>query len=111
MMIRGAFADIRLRNQLAPGTEGGWTRHQPSGEEMSIFDAAEKYKAEGVPLVVLGGAEYGTGSSRDWAAKGWLLRRRVGRRWSSSVWRGWILRMRWSTTGMGGFCSMCCGIS
>ncbi len=73
VMIRGTFANIRLRNQLAPGTEGGWTRHQPSGEEMSIFDAAEKYRAEGVPLVVLGGKEYGTGSSRDWAAKGTIL--------------------------------------
>lgn len=73
VMIRGTFANIRLRNELAPGTEGGWTRHQPSGEEMSIFDAAEKYRAEGVPLVVLGGVEYGTGSSRDWAAKGTVL--------------------------------------
>lgn len=73
VMIRGTFANIRLRNQLAPGTEGGWTRHQPSDEEMSVFDAAEKYRAEGVPLVVLGGVEYGTGSSRDWAAKGTIL--------------------------------------
>jgi len=73
VMIRGTFANVRLRNELAPGTEGGWTRHQPSGEEMSIFDAAEKYRAEGTPLVVLGGGEYGTGSSRDWAAKGTIL--------------------------------------
>ena len=73
VMIRGTFANIRLKNLLAPGTEGGWTRHQPSGEEMSIFDAAERYKADGVPLVVLGGTEYGTGSSRDWAAKGTIL--------------------------------------
>ena len=73
VMIRGTFANIRLRNQLAPGTEGGWTKHQPSGEQMSIFDASEKYKADGVPLVVLGGTEYGTGSSRDWAAKGTIL--------------------------------------
>ena len=73
VMIRGTFANIRLRNELAPGTEGGWTRHQPSGEQMSIFDAAERYREEGVPLVVLGGAEYGTGSSRDWAAKGTIL--------------------------------------
>jgi aconitate hydratase len=72
-MIRGTFANIRLRNQLAPGTEGGWTRHQPSDEQMSIFDAAERYRAENVPLVVLGGTEYGTGSSRDWAAKGTIL--------------------------------------
>lgn len=70
IMMRGTFANIRLRNLMAPGTEGGWTTHQPSGDVMSIFDAAEKYKAEGTPLVVVGGAEYGTGSSRDWAAKG-----------------------------------------
>ena len=73
VMMRGTFANIRLRNQLAPGTEGGWTCHQPSGEQMSIFDAAMKYKDEGTPLVVLAGSEYGTGSSRDWAAKGTLL--------------------------------------
>ncbi len=70
VMMRGTFANIRLRNELAPGTEGGWTRHQPSDEQMSIFDASMKYQAEGVPLVVIGGTEYGTGSSRDWAAKG-----------------------------------------
>ena len=73
VMMRGTFANIRLRNRLAPGTEGGWTCHQPSGEQMSIFDASIKYKAEGTPLVVLAGSEYGTGSSRDWAAKGTLL--------------------------------------
>jgi aconitate hydratase len=73
VMMRGTFANIRLRNQLAPGTEGGWTRHQPSGEQMSIFDASVKYRAEGTPLVVLAGSEYGTGSSRDWAAKGTVL--------------------------------------
>jgi aconitate hydratase len=73
VMMRGTFANIRLRNQLAPGTEGGWTRHQPSGEEMSIYAASLKYKNEGTPLVVIAGAEYGTGSSRDWAAKGTLL--------------------------------------
>jgi len=73
VMMRGTFANIRLRNQLAPGTEGGWTRHQPSGEQMSIFDASLKYQDEGTPLVVIAGAEYGTGSSRDWAAKGTLL--------------------------------------
>ena len=73
VMMRGTFANIRLRNQLAPGTEGGWTRHQPSGEEMSIFDASLKYKNDGTPLVVIAGSEYGTGSSRDWAAKGTLL--------------------------------------
>ncbi len=72
-MMRGTFANIRLRNLLAPGTEGGWTTFQPSGEQMSMFDAAMKYQAEGTPLVVLAGKEYGTGSSRDWAAKGTLL--------------------------------------
>ncbi len=70
VMMRGTFANIRLRNQLAPGTEGGWTRHQPSDEEMSIFDASMKYQVDGVPLIVIGGTEYGAGSSRDWAAKG-----------------------------------------
>ncbi len=73
VMMRGTFANVRLRNRLAPGTEGGWTTHQPSGEQMTIFDASMRYKKEGVPLVILGGAEYGTGSSRDWAAKGPLL--------------------------------------
>ncbi len=73
VMMRGTFANIRLRNQLAPGTEGGWTVHQPDGEKMSIYDAAMKYQKEGVPLIVLGGKEYGSGSSRDWAAKGTVL--------------------------------------
>ena len=73
VMTRGTFANIRLRNQLAPGTEGGVTRHLPTNTEMSIFDAAQKYQADATPLVVLGGKEYGTGSSRDWAAKGTLL--------------------------------------
>jgi aconitate hydratase len=73
VMIRGTFANIRIRNQLAPGTEGGWTRHLPDGEQMTIYDASEKYRAAGVPLLVLAGAEYGTGSSRDWAAKGTFL--------------------------------------
>ena len=73
VMMRGTFANIRLRNLLAPGTEGGWTRHQPSGEQMSIYDASVKYKADGTPLIVLAGSEYGTGSSRDWAAKGTVL--------------------------------------
>ncbi|MGH9669539.1 MAG: aconitate hydratase AcnA [Terriglobales bacterium] len=70
VMVRGTFANVRLKNQLAPGTEGGVTRHLPDGEAMSIFDAAVKYRAEGVPLIVLAGKEYGSGSSRDWAAKG-----------------------------------------
>jgi aconitate hydratase len=73
VMMRGTFANIRLRNRLAPGTEGGWTCHQPSGEQMSIYDASVKYKAEGTSLIVLAGSEYGTGSSRDWAAKGTVL--------------------------------------
>jgi aconitate hydratase len=73
VMVRGTFANIRIRNLLAPGTEGGLTRHLPAGTVMSIYDAAMKYKAEGVPLVVLAGAEYGSGSSRDWAAKGPFL--------------------------------------
>lgn len=73
VMLRGTFANIRIRNQLAPGTEGGVTRHIPSGDAMTIYDAAMKYKADGVPLVVLAGKEYGTGSSRDWAAKGTML--------------------------------------
>jgi aconitate hydratase len=73
VMTRGTFANIRIRNLLAPGTEGGVTRHLPDGEVMSIYDAAMKYKAEGVPLVILAGTEYGTGSSRDWAAKGTFL--------------------------------------
>jgi aconitate hydratase len=73
VMMRGTFANIRLRNLLAPGTEGGVTVHIPSGEQMSIFDASVKYRAEGTPLVILAGKEYGTGSSRDWAAKGTML--------------------------------------
>ncbi len=73
VMTRGTFANIRLKNMLAPGTEGSVSIHYPSGEQTSIYDAAMKYKAEGTPLVVLAGAEYGTGSSRDWAAKGTFL--------------------------------------
>jgi aconitate hydratase len=70
VMVRGTFANVRLRNLLAPGTEGGVTRHLPDGETMSVFDASVKYEAEKVPLLVLAGKEYGSGSSRDWAAKG-----------------------------------------
>jgi aconitate hydratase len=73
VMIRGTFANIRLRNKLVPGSEGGITMFLPDGDVMSIYDASEKYIAEGTPLIVLAGAEYGTGSSRDWAAKGTLL--------------------------------------
>ncbi|HEY6708945.1 MAG TPA: aconitate hydratase AcnA, partial [Actinomycetota bacterium] len=73
VMIRGTFANIRLRNRLAPGTEGGVTLHLPDSEQMSIYDAAMRYQADGVPLVVLAGKEYGSGSSRDWAAKGPML--------------------------------------
>ena len=73
VMLRGTFANIRLRNRLAPGTEGGVTRHLPGGEQLPIYDAAMRYQADGVPLVVLAGKEYGSGSSRDWAAKGTTL--------------------------------------
>jgi aconitate hydratase A / 2-methylisocitrate dehydratase len=73
VMIRGTFANIRFRNEMAPGTEGGFTRHMPDGTQMTVFDASEAYKKEGVPLVVIGGKDYGTGSSRDWAAKGTYL--------------------------------------
>jgi aconitate hydratase len=72
-MMRGTFANIRIRNKMLPGVEGGVTRHVPSGEQLAIYDAAMRYKAEGTPLVVLAGKEYGTGSSRDWAAKGTTL--------------------------------------
>jgi aconitate hydratase len=70
VMVRGTFANVRLRNKLVEGSEGTWTVHVPSGEEMTIFEASERYLAEGTPLVVLAGKEYGSGSSRDWAAKG-----------------------------------------
>jgi aconitate hydratase len=73
VMMRGTFANIRLKNEMVPGVEGGVTRHMPDGAQMPIYDAAMKYQAEGVPLVVVAGKEYGTGSSRDWAAKGTLL--------------------------------------
>jgi aconitate hydratase len=73
VMVRGTFANIRLRNQLAPGTEGGWTLFQPGDEKMSIYDAAVKYREGGIPLIVIAGKEYGSGSSRDWAAKGTRL--------------------------------------
>jgi aconitate hydratase len=70
VMMRGTFANIRIKNEMVPGVEGGVTKHQPSGEQMAIYDAAMKYQAAGTPLVIVGGKEYGTGSSRDWAAKG-----------------------------------------
>jgi aconitate hydratase len=73
VMTRGTFANVRIKNLMVPGTEGGVTIHHPDGEQMSIFDAAMKYQADGVPLVILAGHEYGTGSSRDWAAKGTRL--------------------------------------
>jgi aconitate hydratase len=73
VMVRGTFGNIRFRNEIMGGREGGYTRHWPDGEEMSVFDAAMKYKADGVPLVVVGAQAYGTGSSRDWAAKGTML--------------------------------------
>ena len=72
-MVRGTFANIRLRNLMAPGTEGGVTRFVPSGEQMFIYDASVRYQNEKTPLLVIAGKEYGTGSSRDWAAKGTLL--------------------------------------
>jgi aconitate hydratase len=70
VMMRGTFANVRLRNQLAPGTEGGWTRYQPDGAQMTIYDASVRYATENIPLLVIAGKEYGSGSSRDWAAKG-----------------------------------------
>jgi aconitate hydratase len=73
VMVRGTFANVRLKNQLVPGVEGGVTRYLPSNEQMSIYDASMKYQAEGTPLIVIGGKEYGSGSSRDWAAKGTRL--------------------------------------
>jgi aconitate hydratase len=73
VMVRGTFANVRIKNQMVAPVEGGFTNHQPDGTQMTIFDAAMKYKDEGTPLVILGGAEYGTGSSRDWAAKGTSL--------------------------------------
>jgi aconitate hydratase len=73
VMVRGTFANVRLRNQIAPGTEGGWTRHLPDGEVMTIYDASVRYRDERVPLLVIAGKEYGSGSSRDWAAKGTQL--------------------------------------
>jgi aconitate hydratase len=69
-MVRGTFANVRLRNLLVQGSEGTWTVHVPSGDEMTIFEASERYLADGVPTIVLAGKEYGSGSSRDWAAKG-----------------------------------------
>jgi len=73
VMVRGTFANVRLRNQLAPGTEGGFTTYLPTGEVTSIFDASQRYQASGTPLLILAGKEYGSGSSRDWAAKGTFM--------------------------------------
>ena len=70
VMVRGTFANVRLRNLLVPGSEGTWTKHLPSGEETTIYEASQRYLGEGTPLIVLAGKEYGSGSSRDWAAKG-----------------------------------------
>ena len=72
-MVRGTFANTRLQNMLVPGVEGGMTRYLPTGEQMSIFEASEKYRAARTPLIILAGKEYGSGSSRDWAAKGPML--------------------------------------
>jgi aconitate hydratase len=73
VMMRGTFANTRIKNEMVPGVEGGYTRHVPSADQLSIYDAAMRYQGEGTPLVVIGGKEYGTGSSRDWAAKGTRL--------------------------------------
>jgi len=73
VMMRGTFANIRIKNQMVPGVEGGYTKHIPTGDQLSIYDAAMRYEGEGTPLVVIAGKEYGTGSSRDWAAKGTRL--------------------------------------
>src|ERR1700684_1888132 len=73
VMVRGTLANVRLRNQMAPGTEGCWTTHVPSGEKMFIYEASVKYRQEGTPLLIIAGKEYGSGSSRDWAAKGVML--------------------------------------
>jgi aconitate hydratase len=73
VMVRGTFANVRLRNKMVPNLEGGFTKHLPDGKEMTIFEASEKYIVDGVPLIILAGKEYGSGSSRDWAAKGPLL--------------------------------------
>jgi aconitate hydratase len=73
VMVRGTFANIRLKNKLAPGTEGNWTIHVPSSEKLSIYDASMRYQADKIPLMILAGKEYGAGSSRDWAAKGTAL--------------------------------------
>jgi aconitate hydratase len=73
VMIRGTLSNIRLKNMMVPGTEGGWTIHLPTNEKMSIYEASMKYKTEGIPLIIIAGKEYGSGSSRDWAAKGTML--------------------------------------
>ena len=73
VMVRGTFANVRIRNLMVPGVEGGFTQHHPDGERLTIFDAAKRYRAEGVPLIVIAGQDYGAGSSRDWAAKGTRL--------------------------------------
>ena len=102
VMMRGTFANIRIRNELAPGTEGGITRHMPDGTEMPVYDAAMKYQSEGVPLVVFAGKEYGTGSSRDWAAKGTRLlvcgrsSRRALSASTARTWWAWAC-CRWSS--------------
>jgi aconitate hydratase len=73
VMVRGTFANVRIRNLMVPGVEGGFTCHQPDGERMGIYDAAERYRADGIPVIVIAGQDYGAGSSRDWAAKGTRL--------------------------------------
>jgi len=100
--MRGAFANIRLRNLLVPGVEGGYTVHLPDGKQTTIFDAAESYRAEGVPLILIVGKEYGSGSSRDWAAKDrsfWAsgqLSPRASNGSIGAIWSGWACS-RWNS--------------
>ena len=107
VMVRGTFANVRIRNLMVPGVEGGVTRHQPDGERMAIYDAAERYRVEGVPLLVMGGLDYGAGSSRDWAAKGTRL---LGVR--AVIARGFERIHRSNLIGMGVFpCQLPEGVS
>ena len=107
VMVRGTFANVRIRNLMVPGVEGGVTRHQPDGERMDIYDAAERYRVDGVPLLVMAGLDYGAGSSRDWAAKGTRL---LGVR--AVIARGFERIHRSNLIGMGVFpCQLPEGVS
>jgi aconitate hydratase len=107
VMVRGTFANVRIRNLMVPGVEGAVTRHQPDGERMDIYDAAERYRVEGVPLLVMAGLDYGAGSSRDWAAKGTRL---LGVR--AVIARGFERIHRSNLIGMGVFpCQLPEGVS